>query len=77
MQFWLWNTKQHLVKTAKLQNDGDKEAVNNIINEATHFLSGLESTFRQGLPQTKLVALRQCIERIWINKPAGIVKLLA
>ena len=32
-------------------------------------------TLGQGLPQEKLVALRQCIERIWIDKPAGSIKL--
>ena len=39
--------------------------------EAMQFISGLEFTLTQGLPQEKLVALRQCIERIGINKPAG------
>jgi len=28
-----------------------------------------------GLPQEKLVVLRQCIERIFIDKPAGIIQL--
>ena len=49
--------------------------INNIITDAIQFLSGLEYTLRQGLPHTKLVALRQCIERVLINKPAGILKL--
>lgn len=42
-----------------------------ITDEAMQFLSGLEFTLRQGLPQEKLTALRQCIERIHINQPAG------
>ena len=43
--------------------------------EAMRFISGLEFTLREGLPQEKLVALRQCVEKIWINKPAGTLKL--
>ena len=39
------------------------------------FLAGLEFTLRNCLPQEKLVALRQCIKRVFINKPAGIIKL--
>jgi hypothetical protein len=39
------------------------------------FLSGLEFTLRQGLPQEKLIALRQCIEKIWVKKIAGEIKL--
>ncbi len=40
------------------------------------FISGLEFTLTEGLPQEKLVALRQCIERILINKPANEIKIL-
>jgi hypothetical protein len=39
------------------------------------FLNGLEFTLRQGLPQEKLSALRQCIEKIWVNKPEREIKL--
>ena len=39
------------------------------------FISALEFTLCKGLPQEKLVLLRQCIERIFIDKPAGIIKL--
>jgi len=39
------------------------------------FLSGFECILRQGLPQEKLVALRQCVERIWVNKPYREIKL--
>jgi len=46
-----------------------------IVNDAMEFISGLEFTLRQGLPQTKLTALRQCIEKTWVNKPAGKIKL--
>ncbi len=49
--------------------------IDNIVTDSMQFLSGLEFTLRQGLPQEKLVALRQCIERIWIDKPAGTIKL--
>jgi len=49
--------------------------IDNIVTDAMEFISGLEFTLRQGLPQTKLTALRQCIERIWIDKPAHSIKL--
>ncbi len=41
-----------------------------IVSEAQEFLSGLEFTLRQGLPQEKLCALRQCMERVLIDKAA-------
>ena len=49
--------------------------IDNIVTDSMQFLSGLEFTLHQGLPQEKLVALRQCIERFWIDKPAGTIKL--
>jgi len=49
--------------------------IDNIVTEAMQFLGGLNFTLHQGLPQEKLVALRQCIEKIWVNKPAGETKL--
>jgi hypothetical protein len=49
--------------------------IDNIVTEAMKLVSGLEFTLCQGLPQEKLVVLRQCIEKIWINKPAGEIKL--
>jgi len=49
--------------------------IDNIVSDSMQFLSGLEFTLHQGLPQEKLVALRQCIEKVLINKPSGIVRL--
>jgi len=49
--------------------------IDSIVTDSMQFLSGLEFTLHQGLPQEKLVALRQCIEKIWIDKPAGEIKL--
>jgi len=49
--------------------------VETIVADAMQFLSGLECILHQGLPKEKLVALRQCIEKIEINKPSGIVRL--
>jgi len=45
------------------------------VADSIKFISSLEFTLHKGLPQEKLVALRQCIERIWINKPTGNIKL--
>jgi len=49
--------------------------IDTIVAEGMQFLAGLEFTLHNGLPQEKLAALRQCIERIFIDKPAGIIKL--
>jgi DNA invertase Pin-like site-specific DNA recombinase len=46
-----------------------------IVTDSMKFLSGLEFILRQGLHQEKLVVLRQCIKKIWVNKPAGEIKL--
>lgn len=43
--------------------------ITEMVNEAMQFISGLGFTLRQGVPQEKLVVLRQCIQRIRINKP--------
>jgi len=49
--------------------------IKSIAADAMQFLSGLEFTLCQGLAQEKLVALRRCIEKISINKPASTIKL--
>lgn len=41
------------------------------VTDARQFLSRLEFTLRKGLPQEKLAALRQCVDRIHVNKPAA------
>ena len=53
--------------------------INSIVTDALQFFSGLKFTLNQGLPQEKLCALRQCVERILIDKPGGsvIVKIKA
>ena len=47
-----------------------------IITEAMQFISGPEFTLTQGLPQEKLAALQQCIEKIHINMPGNEAKIL-
>jgi DNA invertase Pin-like site-specific DNA recombinase len=49
--------------------------IDTIVTEGMQFLAGLEFTLHNGLPQEKLVAMRQCIEKIGINKPAGEITL--
>ncbi len=53
--------------------------INSIVTDALQFISGLKFTLTQGLPQEKLCALRQCVERILIDKPdrSVIVKIKA
>lgn len=71
--------KQRLQLEARLEEldqlSLSQAEIDNIVTDSMQFLSGLEFTLRQGLPQEKLVALRHCIERIWIDKPAGTIKL--
>ena len=52
-----------------------QDEIKALVGNAMKFLSGLEFTLHQGLPQEKLVALRQCIEKISIDKPSGEIKL--
>jgi len=52
-----------------------RDEINNIVVDSAKFLSGLEFVLREGLPHEKLVAVRQCIEKININKPAGKITL--
>jgi len=49
--------------------------INIIVADAMQLLSGLQFTLHEGLPQEKLVVLRQCIEKIRIDKPAGEIKM--
>jgi len=49
--------------------------IDTIVNESMQFLAGLEFTLHNGLPQEKLTAIRQCVEKIDINKPAGEITL--
>jgi len=50
-----------------------QDEIENIVSDAMKFISSLEFTLSNGLPQEKLVALRQCIERIQINKPTNTI----
>ena len=52
-----------------------QDEIKAIVANSMKFLASLEFALREGLPQEKLVALRQCIDRIHINKPAGKIKL--
>ena len=45
--------------------------INNIVTNTEKFIASLPYTLREGVPQERLVALRQCIERIHIDKPNG------
>ncbi len=49
--------------------------IKEVVSEARQFLSLLESTLREGLPHEKLLALRQCLESITIDRPGGIAAL--
>ena len=53
--------------------------INAIVTDALQLVSGLKFTLDRGLPQEKLCALRQCVERILMDKPGRsvIVKIKA
>ncbi len=52
-----------------------KDEIKAFVTEVMQFISGLKFTLTQNLPQEKLAALRQCIERIHINKSNGRIKM--
>ena len=52
-----------------------RDEINSIVSDSMKFLAGLEFVLHEGVPQEKLVALRQCIEKISVDKPAGQIKL--
>ncbi len=49
--------------------------ITSIAADALKFLSGLAFTLREGLPQEKLVALRQCIQQVYINAPDRVARI--
>ncbi len=57
------------------QLENQQQQVTFLTAETIKFIRNMEHTFTQGLPQEKLVVLRQCIEKIWVNKPAAQIKL--
>lgn len=52
-----------------------QDEIKALVAEAMQFISGLKFTLTQGLPQEKLATLRQCIEKININKPRNDIKI--
>ncbi len=69
--------KQELALRLEEQNrlsisQGDIQA---IVSEAMQFLAGLEHILRHGVPEEKQTALRQCVDRIHIDKPAGKINV--
>ena len=45
------------------------------ITDALQFLASLDYTLNHGVPQEKLAALRQCIQRIWIDVPNRRIRM--
>jgi hypothetical protein len=56
--------------------ESSQDEIQNIISEAIRYISSLEFILKNGLPQEKLVALRQCIKRIALNKSAGEIEMV-
>ena len=53
-----------------------RSEIEDIVAEVIEFLFGPELNLHQGLPRTKLALLRQCIDKLEINKPAGTIRPL-
>ena len=56
-----------------MENAQDQVAIT--ASEAHRFLSSLEHTFTEGLPQKKLATVRQCVQRIKVNKSENLVQM--
>ena len=68
--------KQLKIKLEELDRlSVSQDEIKILITEAIEFIASLEFTLTQGLPQEKLVALRQCIERIHINRSRNNIKI--
>ena len=48
--------------------ESSQDEISNIVSQTMKFMASLEYTFKNGLPQEKLVAIRQCLQRIWIDR---------
>jgi predicted nucleic acid-binding Zn-ribbon protein len=53
-----------------------QSSIDSTVQEAMDFINKLEFTLREGVPQEKLVALRQCVERVCINRRKATINLL-
>ena len=62
-----------LKELGKLESSQDN--IKDIVSQVMKFISSLEYTLNQGLPQEKLVAVRQCVERIWIDHTKRKIKI--
>ena len=51
-----------------------RDEINGIVAGSMKFLAGLEFVFREGVRQEEIVALRQCVEKIVVDKPNAITK---
>ena len=49
-------------------------SIDGTVDDAMEWLSKLEFILRHGIPQEKLVALRQCVQRIWIGQASRIAE---
>ncbi|MHC4110122.1 MAG: recombinase zinc ribbon domain-containing protein [Planctomycetota bacterium] len=52
-----------------------RDEINSMVSDSMKFLAGLEFVLREGVPQEKLIALRQCVEKISVDKPNGKITL--
>ena len=46
-----------------------------VVSETAKFLDGLEYKLREDVPEEKRLALRQCVDRVYVDKPGGKIRL--
>lgn len=52
-----------------------QSSIDATVQEAMDFIKRLEFTLREGVPQEKLVALRQCVQRVGIDRQGGSLRM--
>ena len=72
----LWHERLNLRSEELDRLDLSQASIDNTVNDAMEWLSKLEFILRHGISKKKLVAIRQCVKRIWIDKPAGSLKMV-
>lgn len=53
----------------------EEREVQSMVGDAGRFLAGLAATFKHGEPAERTTAIRQCVNRIVVDKPRGEVSI--
>ena len=55
--------------------ESSQDEIQNIISDSMRFISSLEYILKNGQPEEKLTLIRQCVERIIVDKENNVVKI--